>query len=36
MDAGGHIATKCRDGELVEVNQNRNHFIITIASSPFL
>ncbi len=35
-DAGGHIATKCRHGELVEVNQNRNHFIITIASSPFL
>jgi hypothetical protein len=35
IDAGGHAGAKCRHGELVVVDQNRNHFIITSASSPF-
>jgi len=33
--AGVHTGTSCRHGKHVEVDQNRNHFIITMASSPF-
>ena len=35
IDAGGHVIPKCRKGTVPELDQNRNHFIITMASSPF-
>ena len=35
IDARGHVIPKCRKGTVPERDQNRNHFIITKASSPF-